>query len=155
MPDDNTAYKQLHPDGRLIIPLDIVRGAAFAVASVLSGAVASNNLPPLSGGGRVYAIVTSSIVKARPLSIELWNKEAQWLEVEFRDGGTNGGRVLGPYNLLPRTGMSVPRENLYGRYFTSSIHLQILSGPIAQPLSNGVLVNVSYVLDPQAPAFNE
>lgn len=137
----------LHPDRRLTTPLEVFRGADFRAALIISGAVASNNLDVLSGGGRIYQV--SSPVKVRMLNLEVWNNEAGWLEVEFRDGGSNGGRVLGPYKVDSRSRFSQVGEDLMGRSFTSSIHFQVLSGWTAQPLSNdGVKVAVGWVADP-------
>lgn len=138
--------KTLHPDRRFVSPLEVFRGASFAVGTLISGAVASNNLDVLSGGGRLYQV--SSPVEVRIVNLELYNQEAGWVEVEFRDGGWIGSRVLGPYKIDGRSERSVPYERLLGRYFTSSIHGVVLSGWTAEPLSAGVKVNVGYALSP-------
>ena len=139
----------LSPDRELVTPLDTFRGAEFVAASIISGAVLSNERSVLSGGGRALAITTSNVARIRMLNLELHNDEPGWIQVEFRDGGTAGGRVLGPYDLNPLTGLSKKAEELQGRYFTSSVHLQVLSGYAAQPLSNGIKVNVGYILEPR------
>lgn len=137
----------LHPDRKLVTPLEVFRGADFRAVLIISGAVVSNNLDVLSGGGRIYQV--SSPVKVRMLNLEVWNNEAGWLEIEFRDGGSNGGRVLGPYKVDTRSRFSQGGEDLIGRSFTSSIHFQVLSGWTGQPLSSdGVKVSVGFVADP-------
>lgn len=137
----------LHPDRKLVTPLDVFRGADFRAALIISGAVASNNRDVLSGGGRLYQV--SSPVRARMLNLEVWNNEAGWIEVEFRDGGSAGGRVLGPYKVDTRSRFAQVAENLAGRYFTSSIHFQVLSGWTAQPVTtDGVKVNVGFIAEP-------
>lgn len=150
MPErQETQPKLLGPNRSLLTPMDIFRGAEFVVGLAISGAVLSNNLPVLSGGGRLYAITTSNVARIRVLTLELHNEEPGWIQVEFRDGGTTGGRVLGPYDLNSLTGMRRDTQELQGRYFTSSVHFQVLSGYAAQPLSNGIKVNLSYILEPQ------
>lgn len=141
--------KHLHPDRRLVSPLDELRGGDFHVGTLISGAVLSNGLSILSGGGQLYNVVASSVVKIRLLGIEMFNNEAGWIEVEFRDGIWTGGRVAGPYHLLPLTRTSIPETELKGRYVTSGIFVAVLSGYAAQPLSNGVKINVGVIHDPQ------
>lgn len=141
--------KQLHPDRRLVSPLDDLRGGDFRVGTLISGAVVSNALSILSGGGQLYNVVASSVVKMRLLNIEMFNNEPGWIEVEFRDGIWTGGRVAGPYHLLPLTGTTIPENALKGRHFTSGIFVAVLSGYAAQPLSNGVKINIGVVHDPQ------
>lgn len=138
--------QNLHPDRKLVTPLEIERGASFFTGNIISGAVASNNIPVLSGGGLLYQV--SSPVRVRMLGLEMFNREIGWLEIEFRDGGETGGRVLGPYTLNGRASVTKSRDDLIGAYFTSSIHAVILSGYAAQPLSNGVRANLRYVLEP-------
>ena len=140
--------RQIGRDRELVLPVDQFRASDFRAGLIISGAVASNQLDVLSGGGRLYAVTTSSVVRVRPLNLELWNNEAGWVEVEVRDGGTNGGRVLGPYLLTSRSEKRIPAEDLQGKNFTSSVHLQVLSGWVAQPLSNGLKVNLGFVLEP-------
>ena len=140
--------KRIGPNRELVTPMDEFRGATFSVGTIISGAILSNNLDILSGGGRLYPVVASSVVELRPVNLEMWNQEAGWLEVEFRDGGWTGGRVLGPYYLQGRSRKGIPYEELKGRYFTSSIFAVVLSGWAAQPLSTGVKVNISYVKVP-------
>mgnify|MGYP001564098837 CR=1 FL=1 len=138
--------QNLHPDRKLITPLEVERGATFAIGSIISGAVASNNIPVASGGGLLYQV--SSPVKVRMLGLEMFNREVGWIELELRDGGETGGRVLGPYSLGGRAGVSKSKDDLIGAYFTSSVHAVVLSGFAAQPLSNGIRVNLRFVLDP-------
>ena len=138
--------KLLHPDRNLVTPMDVFRGSRFVAASLISGAAVSNNLDVLSGGGRMFQV--SSPVRARVLNLEVSNREPGWLEVEFRDGGAAGGRVLGPYRIDALADRRLGVDDLIGRYFTSSIHGLVRSGYTAQPLSNGVLVNLSFILEP-------
>lgn len=132
--------KLLHPDRKLITPMDKLRGADFSVGTVVSGATVS--------GGTLALYTVSSPVKVRILNLEIWNAEPGWLEIEFRDGGFGGGRVLGPYNLLPRAGLSKNENELAGRYFTSAVCVVVLSGYAAQPLSNGVKINIGRLNEP-------
>lgn len=147
MPEDTVA-KALHPDRRLVTPLDLLRGSDFAAATLISGAAVSNALGVLSGGGAIRSITTSNLAKMRVVSLEMFNAEPGWLEVEFRDGIWTGGRVLGPFTLQGRSEKRLVGAELYGRYFTSSIFGVVLSGYAAQPLSNGVKINISYIEDP-------
>lgn len=133
----------------MVSPLDELRGGDFHVGTIISGAVLSNGLNILSGGGQLYNVVTSSVIRIRPTNIELYNGENGWIEVEFRDGLWIGGRVAGPYRLLPLSERVIPESQLRGRYFTSGIFVAVLSGYAAQPLSNGIKVNVGVLHDPQ------
>lgn len=144
-----TVPQRLHPDRKLVSPLDDLRGGDFHVGTIISGAVLSNNLDILSGGGDLYSVVASSVIRVRLLNIEMFNNEPGWIEVEFRDGMWTGGRVAGPYHLLPLSRQAVPENELKGRYVTSGIFVAVLSGYAAQPLSNGIKVNVGVVHDPQ------
>lgn len=140
MADEDKAPRVLGRDHLLQTPVDINRAADFSVGTLNSGAQAS-------GQGLVIFQV-SSPVRVRILNLEMFNAEPGWIEVEFRDGISTGGRVLGPYSLLPRSRTPIPYEELVGRYFTSAIYGIVLSGYTAQPLSNGVLVKLSRWNDP-------
>ena len=137
----------LHPDRKLVTQLDEIRGSDFRTALLISGAVTSNSRDVLSGGGRIYQV--SSPVKVRMLNLEMFNQENGWLEIEFRDGGEMGGRVLGPYVVQGRNEKRLSYDEMRGRYFTSSVHAVVLSGWQSEPLtSNGVKVNMSFVAEP-------
>lgn len=134
----------------LVTPLDKERNADFRVGTLISGAIVSNNLDILSGGGRLYDVAQSNVVRLRVLNAEIYNNEAGWLELEFRDGNWLGGRVMGPYKLDGRQGKYLEEQSVAGRYFTSSIFVAILSGWTGQPLSNdGVKVNISFLEEPR------
>ena len=140
--------KKLGLNRDLVTPIDELRAAEFAVGTVISGGIVSNALDILSGGGRLRDVATSNQVRIRPLNLEVFNQEGGWLELEFRDGFTTGSRVLGPYYIQARSGIKRNRDELIGRYFTSGIFVQVLSGWAAQPLSTGVKVNISFVEEP-------
>ena len=127
-------------DRALGTPIDEFRASDFGVGTINSGG-------NVSGGGLTIRSV-SGPTRLRVLSAEMWNNEAGWLEIEFRDGNFNGGRVLGPFKVLSRDQLAIPREQLQGRYFTSGIHAIVLSGWVSQPLSNGVKCNISFVAEP-------
>lgn len=141
------AQKFLGPDRNLRYAMDTFRGARFAAhaSGILSGGTVSG------GGLTLYQV--SSQVTVRLLNVEVWNREAGWIEVEFRDGGFAGGRVLGPMKVNPRDRLELSTEQVLGRTFTSSIYVMVLSGYAAQPLSNGVLVNAGFVLEPSGDFF--
>ena len=120
--------------------MDELRASDFGVGTINSGG-------NVSGGGLTIRAV-SSPSRLRVLAAEMWNNDGGWLEIEFRDGNFNGGRVLGPFKVLSRDQFAVPREQLQGRYFASGIHAIVLSGWVAQPLSNGVKVNISWIAEP-------
>ena len=124
----------------LLSPIDIFRAAEFSVGSIVSGGI-------VSGGGLTLKAV-SSPVNIRLLNLHMFNNEAGWLEVQFLDGGSIGGRVLGPYHIEPFSEREVPYDKLVGRKFTSAIYGEVRSGWAAQPLSTGVSVAVSYVQEP-------
>jgi len=123
-----------------VIPTDTWRGSNFGTGTINSGAT-------VSGGGTDIRVV-SSPSRIRVLNLELFNNENGWIEIEFRDGHFGGGRVLGPYRLNAFSERRVTKEELEGRFFTSSIHGIALSGYNSTPLSNGVQVNVSFALEP-------
>lgn len=135
-----TRPRVLGKDRALVTPIDELRAGDFGVGTINSGGV-------VSGGGLTLRAV-SSPSRLRVLNADVYNNDGGWLEVEFRDGGFAGGRVLGPFKVLSRDQFSVPQDQLKGRYFTSSIYAMILSGWVAQPLSNGVKVNVSFIAEP-------
>lgn len=141
--------QNLHPDRKLVIPMDEFRGGDFVVGTIISGAALSNGRGLLSGGGNVASVTTSSVIRIRPLNLELYNGEPGWVTVEFMDGSYVGGAVLGPYKVLPESRLPVPREDLVGRYFTSSI-FAVVSGWTPQCLTSGhgVKVKMGYVKEP-------
>lgn len=132
--------KNLHPDRKLVTPIDVFRGGEYSVGTVVSGGTVSG------GGLNVYQV--SSQVRVRILNIELYNREGGWVEIEFRDGHFGGSRVLGPWKLDSRTDRYISHEQTAGRYFTSSVHAVVISGWVAQPLSNGIWVNIGRVNEP-------
>lgn len=139
---------KLHPDRKLVTPMDQFTGGDFLTGLVISGAIASNNRDVLSGGGILQSVVSGSVVKVRPVNIEMRNEDSGWMEVEFRDGGWTGGRVAGPYTLQPKSERTILGDQLVGKYFTSSVFLAVLSGYTGQPLANGIKVNMGFVKEP-------
>lgn len=136
-------YQEKQLVGReLLTPINLLRAAEQTVATLISGAVQSGTFA-LSGGGLIYQV--SSPVNVRLVGLDMFNREAGWLEVEFRDGGFGGDRVAGPYRLNPREEYHIPYWELLGKKFTSSVYGVVLSGWAAQPLSNGVRVNIARV----------
>lgn len=133
--------KLLHPDRKLVTPLDVFQGAEYFDGNIISGGT-------VSGGGLSLKVV-SSPVRIRLLNLSIFNNEGGWLEVQFRDGGAAGGRVLGPYRVNAYTGVPIPGDQLVGRYFTSSIYAEVRSGWTAQPLSNGVNINAGAIQEPR------
>ena len=127
----------LGADGELITPMDVFRAADFSTGSLVSGNITSGN------GLTLKAV--SSQVKLRVVNLQMYNREGGWLEIAYYDGGRAGARVLGPYRIQAYSERSIPFAELQGRYFTSSVHVQALSGWTGQPLSNGVDINISYV----------
>lgn len=132
--------KFLHPDRKLVTPMDIFLGADFAVGNIVSGGA-------LSGGGLNLQIV-SSPTTMRVLNAHLFNNEAGWVEVEFLDGGRHGGLVMGPFRVQGLSERQLTYEEVVGRKFTSSIYADVRSGWTAEPLSNGVNVKASFVKEP-------
>jgi hypothetical protein len=124
----------------LLSPINVFRTAEFADGTIASGGI-------VSGGGLTLRAV-SSPSNIRLLNLHLFNNEAGWVEVVFKDGGTAGGRVLGPFRLGGFTERKVPYQEMLGRKFTSSVYAEVRSGWIAQPLSTGVNVNAGFVLEP-------
>ena len=135
-----TRPRLIGKDRALVTPMDELRASDFGIGTINSGG-------NVSGGGLTIRAV-SGPTRLRILNADLWNQEGGWVEVEFRDGGFAGGRVLGPFQALSRTSLPIPQEQLQGRYFTSGIHAIVLSGWVAQPLSNGVKVNISWIAEP-------
>ena len=121
----------------LLTPLDIFRGGDFSTGTLVSGNITSGN------GLNVRLV--SGTVKMRVANVHLYNREGGWIEMAFYDGGRAGSRVLGPYRLQPYSERTVPFDEVQGRYFTSGIYAQALSGWVSQPLSNGVDIEVSWV----------
>lgn len=134
---EDKAPRKLGLNREFVDPVEMERASDFSVGNLLSGADTSGN------GVAIYSVVASTPTRVRILNLEIFNNEPGWVEVEFRDGITTGGRVLGPYRLNPLSPFSVPREQLIGRYFTSAIYGMVRSGFAVRPLSNGVQVNVS------------
>lgn len=143
MSQEEVILKQLGPNRELLTPMEVFRASDFRVGTIESGA-------HLSGRGLTLYQV-SSPVKVKLLNVELFNAEAGWIEVEFRDGGFQGGRVLGPYRLNLYSNLRLPYEDVLGRTFTSSIYAMIRSGYTANPINSGfgVLVNASICLEPR------
>jgi len=142
MSPERVAYepKYLHPDRKLVTPMDIFRAAEFFAGSIVSGG-------SVSGGGLTLKVV-SSPVNIRPLNLHMMNNEGGWLEVQFRDGNAVGGLVLGPYRIDSYSERKIPYEELVGHKFTSAIYGEVRSGWTAQPLSNGVSVNMGVAQEP-------
>ena len=125
----------------LVTPIDIFQAAKFSTGIFTSGHVAS--------GLSLVSVVSPTNI--RPLNLELFNQDAGWIEVEFRNGGLDGGRVLGPYVLNARSERRLSYDEVVGRYFTSGIHMTFLSGYTATPLSAGIKVNISYIKEVTEP----
>ena len=121
--------------------IDVFQAAKFSTGIFTSAHVAS--------GLSLVSVVSPTNI--RPLNLELFNQDAGWIEVEFRDGGLDGGRVLGPYVLNARSERRLSYDELIGRYFTSGIHMTFISGYTATPLSSGIKVNVSHVKEVTEP----
>ena len=124
----------------LLTPIDVFRAAEFFDGNIVSGGI-------VSGGGLTLKAV-SSPVNIRLLNGSIFNNEAGWLEVVFRDGGAAGSRVLGPFRVEAYSQRKLPFDEIQGRVFTSGIYVEVRSGWTAQPLSNGVNVNVGVVQEP-------
>jgi len=132
--------KNLGPNRNLLTPLEIFRGSEYFDGTIISGG-------NVSGGGLSLKVVSSD-VKIRLLNLHLMNNEGGWLEVQFRDGGGGGGRVLGPYRLGAYSEVDIPEKKLTGRYFTSAVYCEVRSGWTSQPLSTGVNVNAGVIQEP-------
>ena len=143
MPEEQVVrQRSLGKDRQLVTPLDTVRAAEFFVGSLASGA-------HLSAGGLTLKAV-SSPVRIRPLNVEVYNTESVWYELEFRDGGFLGGRVLGPYRVNAYSEKFLDTPQLAGHYFTSSVYVMALSGGAATMTSGaGIRVNMGVLQDPQ------
>ncbi|MCL0059604.1 hypothetical protein M1O20_03840 [Dehalococcoidia bacterium] len=123
--------------------IDVFQAAKFSAGILTSAHVASG----------LDLVSVASPTKLRVLNLEAYNAEPGWIQLEFRDGGLDGGRVLGPYTLNARSERRIGYHDLLGRHFLSGICVAFLSGYTTLPLSTGVKINVSYlreVLEPLA-----
>lgn len=132
--------KVLHPDRKLVTPMDVFIGAIPAQGRLLSGGAVS--------GGGLNLLIVSSPSNLRLVNMHLFNREGGWLEIQFRDGNSIGDIKMGPYRLQAYSERQLPYEQVVGRYFTSSIYVEVRSGWTSQPLSNGVDIDVSVVKQP-------
>ena len=121
--------------------IDVFQAAKFSTGIFTNAHIAS--------GLSLVSVVSPTNI--RPVNLELFNQDAGWIEVEFRDGGLDGERVLGPYVLNARSERRLSYDELIGRYFTSGIHMTFIAGYTATPLPNGIKVNVSYVKEVTEP----
>ena len=132
----------LGQDRQLVTPIDQLRASDFAVGSLASGA-------HLSGGGVTLRAVSGPVI-IRPMNVELYNLESVFYEVEYRDGGFLGGRVLGPYRILPYGEKRLAQEELMGHRFTSSVYLMVISGAAATMTSGaGIRAGMGFIQEPR------
>ena len=130
--------KALGQNRQVVSLIDEFR-ASTSVQVILSGA------SYFTSGQTVYSVVTSSVVRIRPLNMHLQNRESSHMTVVFRDGGISGAVVAGPFIVNPIQERVIQYPELAGRFFTSSIYAVVLSGAFAA----GISLDVGYVLDPQ------
>lgn len=131
MPERIEYEPKLIVDRDLKTPIDLFRAAGFATGAALSAHVASGLLLKQ----------VSSEVKIRPLNIEMYNRNANWVCIEYRDGGMSGGRVLGPYVINTTSERRIGYDEIVGAYFTSGAYMCVISGAVSQ----GVVGSIRYV----------
>lgn len=132
-----TVEKRIGRDRQVVTPIDEFRASQFT-AVVLSGA------DGYVSGQTVLSVVASSIVRIRVINIHLHNRETANITVLFRDGGITGGVVAGPFRINPTTDRTIPKDELMGRFFLSSIYAVVLSGTY----SAGSPLDIGYILEP-------
>lgn len=124
-------------DRAIVTQMDLFRASEF-VQDVLSGA--SN----YTSGFNLLSGVLSNVARIRPIGVGFQNRETAAMTVLFRDGGITGTIVAGPYILNPTQDRHIPRENLEGRYFLSSVYAVVISGTY----SAGIVTQFAFIIEP-------
>lgn len=143
MDETQVQQKQLGLNRNFITPADQFRGSDFAQGTMLSGGisgvVASINLKAVSGPERL-----------RLLNVDLQQFDVTtWLLIELRDGNIAAGTpIAGPWLVQPASERHIGPDELRGRYAVSSITAVVVSGGAGSPLSTGLRVKLSYLVDP-------
>ena len=142
MEEHITRPRLLGQDRQLVTPMDELRASDFAVGSLASGA-------HLSGGGVTLRAVSGPVI-IRPMNAAFYNLENAFYEIEFRDGGFLGARVLGPYRVLAYGEKRLAQEELLGHRFTSSVYLMVISGSVATMTSGaGIRADMGFIQEPR------
>lgn len=129
-------------DRQLVTAIDLLRASEF-VTGYISGA------NTYVSGVTILSAIASSIIRTRPVSIHLHNRETSHMTVLFRDGAIAGSIVCGPYVLNATQGRDIPLDELLGRRFLSGVYMVCISGTFA----TGIDYQMAYVNepDPNAP----
>lgn len=134
---------QQRVERELKTPTAIFDAAQFANGTFLSGHLTSG----------LSLVSVASPVKLRLLNISMFNKDVGFVSLEFRDGSVTGNLVSGPFKVLGDSEKRISYDECLGQYFTSGIHICHTSGfsHSATPVSNGIVVGVSFLKDVLEP----
>ena len=120
----------------LVTPLEKFRAASSVTGVALSAATGG-----ASASLSLLDVESSNLIMVRLLNIEVFNRQNNWITVEFRDGAVTAPRIAGPFNIPPQSPVNRTLDQLQGRGALSGLDMGVISGAVSQ----GVEVTVGFI----------